>query len=300
MLSSVTTNKSHLELLFKYLFGVIGKFEYRNLMVDRELAKELWLKVKNNGYVLRNCKLYVYALTKNRKLGVTTSPSKFNISDKDIHFLKSLKLNITTKYKAYTLSEFDALEGSILKSPHMEAYMGKYINKKLRFLASYGVTKTEIKGEFICDAIYALRKQYPRFQTELHAQNICKTTIHNTGQLLIQHWTRGKRQALSTDGKTFEAKILRLDMASNLGVEAGHEQEAVGWDVVSIINKSEGKEKQFLKALAGTYDAGVSLFIGADNSEAVETWGYQCYMDAVAEYLCIAPTDIPLLFAKLR
>ena len=300
MLQSITTNKSHLVLLFNYLFGAIGKFEYRRQLGDKELAKSLWLKVKNNGYVLRNCKLYIYALAKNRKTGVATSPTRFGICAKDVPFLKSLNIKFSLQYKAYSLSDFDNLEGAILKSPHLDAYMGKYINKKLRFLASYGVTKSEIRSEFICESIYALRKQYPRFKSELHAQNICKTTIHNTGQLLIQYWTRNKRQALSTDGKTFESRFLRLDLASDIGVRPEHESTENGWDANRILKNSSGTERVFFNALAGNYEAGVSLFIGADNTEAVEVWDYPAYVKAVAEYCSISPDQVTQIFAKFR
>lgn len=287
--------------IFQYLFGNINKYTYRDSFEDRAFAKELWAKVEASGYILKNCKLFLYANHKNSLAGLPTSPARFEIAAEDVRLLRSLRLKLPKKYKVYSLFDFSNLEGALLWSREMRNYIGKFINKKLRFLYSYGLTYSEIESQLVEYALWVLRKHYPVYETDLHAKNICKTAVHNMGMLLIQHWTRGKRQVLNkeTDG-TFQHRFVQLDYASEVHVRPEHENRELAWDLQTVLKTLDKRHASMLSALSGTYDAGVTLFIGVDNSEAASQWSFERYLAAVATYHGVGEQEVSKLLADVR
>jgi hypothetical protein len=293
-----------MSILFAYLFNRIGKYEYRKQIGDKDLAKKVWSTAAESWYVLKNCKLYAHAHYVNRRSGLATSPAKFGISAEDVGLLKNLDLShIKVRHKSYSVFDFDNLEGAILTSSALKAHIGKFISKKLIFLSrSYGLSREEIHGHLLHSALFALRKQYPVYESELHATNICKTAIHNAGMGLIEYWTRDKRNALLRENGGFQAVHVQYDVLSDVGVEPEHNNELRQnlQSLVALTSKLKPKAANFLSAAAGLYDPGVSLFIGTDNSEAAEHWNYSRYLTGLRAYYGVSEGQQRNLLDKLR
>lgn len=293
-----------MSILFSYLFNRIGKYEYRRQIADKDLAKKVWSTASQSWYVLKNCKLYAHAHYLNRRNGLATSPAKFGIFSEDVGILKNLDLSgIKPKYKSYSVFDFDNLEGAILTSSELKTHIGKFISKKLIFLArSYGLSREEIHGHLLHSALFALRKQYPIYESDLHALNICKTAIHNSGMGLIEYWTRNKRNALLKENGNFQAVHVQYDILSDVGVEPEHANEFRQnlQSLVALSSTLKPKAAGFLGAAAGLYDPGVSMFIGTDNSEAAEHWNYDRYLTGLRAYYGVTEAQQASLMAHLR
>lgn len=278
--------REHAHVVFAYLFGQISKYEYRRLIRDKELAKEVWALVANNGYILCNCKLFVYALAKARCTGAQVKPSEFEIARPDVRLLKSVVYSGSTRFKSYTLEEFRAMESEFIVSSNMDTYIGKFISKKMRFLCnSYGLSREEIHADLQCAGMYALRKQYPAYKSRLHALNICKTAIQNSGQGLIEFWTRTKRNALRNTGDGFEALKVEFSVASQLQIPK--EDLSFKDNVEALVKVSEGLDPDtqgWVSCAAGLYDPGFSFYLGRDNSDAVDAMSYDKYLHALCIY----------------
>jgi hypothetical protein len=284
--------RKHATPVFAYLFGVIDKYAYRRAIGNKDVAKQVWASVSSNGYILRNCKLFAYAYHVNRDAGIPVSPARFAVEKEDVNLLRKLDLSSVSKeFKAYTLFDYTNLETAIITSTELNTYIGKFISRKLIFLCrSYGLSRDEIHGDLRCAAIYALRKQYPFYQSELHAKNICKTAIKNAGQGLIEFWTRGKRNALMKENGDFQAVHVSYDVLSDVGVEPEHDNELrINLQcLASVAAKLPPQQQGWVAAAAGGYDIGFSFFLGKDNRDAVESLPYPRYLALLCDYHKVA------------
>lgn len=304
MLLNLLEDQSTINTVFSYLFGSIGKYEFRARIGDKAKAKSVWSLVADNGYVLKNCKLYAYAVYRNRTLGIPTSPAKYGIHDADVKILRKLDLShIKKPFKAYSVFDFDNLEGSIISSKEMKAYIGKFISRKLIFIVrSYGVSREDIEGQLICAAMFAVRKNYPFYETDLHALNTGKTAIHNCGMGIIEFWTRTKRNALLKENGGFQAVHVSYDVLSNVGVMPEHDDELrLNMKSIQSLAGSMSKvEQAFLRAASGAYDAGFSMFLGKDNRDVVEKLMYDRYLSLLSRYHRFEPDRQNALLGGLR
>lgn len=290
-------------ILFDYLFHNIDKYAFRELIGDRELAKKVWSIADRSGYVQKNCKLYAYAFHYNRNRGMPTSPAKFEIYKDDVNLLKKIDLSRTENQKAYSLFDFNNLEGAILTSKELDIYIGKFISRKLIFLVrSYGLKRHDIHAQLQHAAMFALRKHYPFYESELHALNICKTAIANAGKGIIEFCTRGKRNALLRENGGFQAVHVPYDSLHTVAVQPEHENEfRVDLQcLVKIADKLKPRPKRFVQAAAGLHDEGFSLYIGCDNADAAYQWDYQRYLKSLQLYYCVSVEQTQKLFSTLR
>jgi len=290
-------------VLFAYLFGRINKFAMRREL-GRENAKHIWSLVSNDGYLLMNCKLFAYAHHYNVKHKLPApSPAKFDIDRADVRALRNLDLSHTKfKYPAMDLHTYTELESRVTASRELATYIGKFISRKLIFLRSYGLTREEMHSLLIYSSIFALRLKYPRFESELHAMNVCKTTIHNTGMSLIEYWTREKRQALIKEGDTFQAVHVSIDNVHDLATHPEHEDEnRLNLQVLTHIKGTlSPKENRLLRLASGEHDAGFSMFLGQDNSQVADDWAFPRYLAQVCGYLKISPDEGQRVLTGLR
>lgn len=295
-------------VLFKYLFRAINKFEYRKQIGDKDLAKQVWSRVVNNGYVIRNCKLFSYAVHYNRGRNLPTSPAKYEIMQDDVGLLRSLDLShIPEIYKPYSLFDFKNFETSILGSKELQTNIGKFVSKKLIFLdRHFDLPRSDIQQTLNEAAIYALRKQYPYYKSDLHALNVCKTAIKNRGHGLIEYHTRFKRNELLNEKGVFQAVNVSFDSGleevTALSVMPVHDDplrqnlEALS----DLMTKMGPKARSFLAAASGVYDAGFTMYLGVDNSEAVHDWTYERYMGLLRAYHLITEQQAARLLLKIR
>ena len=295
-------------VLFDYLFRAINKFDYRDRIGDKELAMEVWSRVLNNGYVLRNCKLFAYAVHWNRGHNMSTSPAKYEIMQEDVAFLRGLDLShIATKFKPYSLFDFNNFEGAIIGSQELRVNVGKFVSKKLIFLdRHFGEPRAEIEQTLFEHAVYALRKQFPFYQSDLHALNVCKTAVKNKGHGMIEYYTRGKRNKLLNENGVFQAVNVSLDTTLDavvgLSVMPEHENETMqNLQVLTSLDKEmDPRVKAFIAAAKGIHDPGFTMFIGIDNSDAVHDWNYDRYMIQLRAYHKITEEQAARLLARLR
>lgn len=302
-----TDDRSIVQTLFDYLFRRINKYQYRAAMPSRAEAKAVWSRVEASGYILLNCKLYLYARHVAKSQGKRVRARDFEIDSADVAVLNRVVLKVSTKKKVLSLEQFRKAEELILTSKEIDfdSHMGRFISAKMTFLCrSYGLTMSGIKAQLLDTALYALRKQYPFFHSELHMVNICKTAVHNCGQSLISYWTRDKRNALirEKDG-THSAVHVDLDLAANtVGVldtkddPYQHTLQALLDTRVSLKSKS----KSFVEIALGQPDPGFSLFLGDANEEVVHTWSYPRYLAAARSYLGISEAQQAQLLGVLK
>ena len=131
-----------------------------------------------------------------------------------------------------------------------------------------------------------MRKQYPFYQSELHAQNICKTAIKNAGQGLIEFWTRGKRNALMKENGDFQAVHVPFEALSDVSVPPAHDDELrINLQCLSAVaERMPMSQRVWVYAAAGLHDLGFSFFLGKDNRDAVETLPYPRYLSLLCDY----------------
>lgn len=304
-----TDDSQVIQILFSYLFRSINKYKYRAAMPSREEAKRVWAAAQKSGYILLNCKLYLYARHVAKTKGQRVRSEEFQIAAEDVRILRKINLEVKTKHKVYSLSNFLEIEKAILTDPQidLDGHMGRFINRKLKFLCrSYGLTMSGLKADFIETALYALRKQYPFFLSDLHMVNICKTAIHNCGQSTISYWTRGKRNALRReDDGTFSAVHVDVDLASSLAsvgvVDLKDDPHQHALEALHFEHKQLGvRAQQFVTLAKGVYDAGFSLFLGDSNEDLAHDWGYDRYLAAVRNYLKVTEAQQVRLLNHLR
>jgi len=293
-------------ILFRYLFRGCDKYEYRDLIGDREVAKQVWSRVVNNGYVLRNCKLFAYAVHYNRGLGISTSPAAYEVMSEDVGFLRGLDLSYIDHHqgvKPYSLFDYKNLEAALVGSDIMRVFIGKFVSKKLIFLDKhFGEKRSEIEQTLFEAAIYGLRKQYPYYDSDLHALNICKTSARNKGHGLIEFYTRGKRNKLLNENGSFQAVNVPLESVMSLSVLPAHEDETriQLQALVGLEAKMRPKLRAFINAAAGQYDAGFTLYIGQDNTDAAHEWEYSRYLTQLRTYHNLSEEGAQRLMLRVR
>jgi hypothetical protein len=195
------------------------------------------------------------------------------------------------------------MEAAILTSKELQVWMGKFISRKLIFLTrSYGLKRSDIEGQLLHSGMFALRKQYPIYETELHALNICKTAMHNTGMGIIEYWTRDKRNALLEENGSFQAVHVPYESLSHLSVAPEHADELrVNLQcLVGLAPKLKPKARKFIETAAGLHDEGFSIYIGLDNVDAAYRWDYARYMQSLRDYMDVTTQQTTNLLSSLR
>lgn len=254
-------NHEGLEDIMLHLFGVINKYELRARLGENH--KAIWEGVISDGYLLKNCKLYLWAYTMNKMAGLPTSPASFGVSRQDAAKLRKIDLSSLGTFKAYSIQEFDRLEIAIFVSSSLELYIKKFAIKKLRFLVSNGTYSLDcIRSNLMAHAILALRKQYPRFESELHALNACKTAIHNAGMGMIEYGTRGKRSVLIRNADSTFSNInssLTVMEPTVRGVDLSEERD-LKISLNQLAERMKPRARSFFNALRGCPDADFAEF----------------------------------------
>lgn len=305
----LTNNKDFMRVggaIFAYLFNRISQRELLSSLGDKELADRVLEIVRSSGYVLKNCKLYAFAVWKARESSLPVPRTReFLVHKEDGPLLRRINLaHVQTHYVAMTLEDMDAMLEGATSSPLMLAHIGKYISKKLIFLSrNYGVPREDIEGDLKRAAVAAVYKTYPMFESPLHLTNVAKAAIHNTGMSLITHHTRQKRQRLYKDEEGLHQAVTE-NIESHLDIAAepeylSHAREHLQ-TLVSLQHRMSDEVQSFLLAAAGHYHAGLSEFLKQDNSDLVDKLKYDSYLKQVRSYFGVTEAQTDRLFNKLR
>ncbi len=287
------------EIAFDYLFGIISKSEAKKILTNLGLDKDK-LSIVNNGYVLKNCKYYVYAKVKNEK----TNPRSFKIEDSDVIILDRIAACLDIRgCKPWSLKRLEANE-SVLTNSVFKSYMGRFISKKMQFLisGSYGISRHDIETELIEAALFALSKKYPYYESELHYVNTMKAAIAHKGIDVINHYTRKKNQRLraNSDGM-FEAVNVDCEVLKNLeapqdfSLRYKEEKETLR----SLQNQMNDKGALFISLARGDFSSDFSDYLGMNNVDYAER-NYNLYLRKIHKYLSIDECQSNKFLAKIR
>lgn len=292
--------------LFAYLFNRIDMERFITRVGDRKEGTRIKDIARVNGYILKNCKLYAYAVHVARKKGETLPKARtFGVAPKDIKMLKSLNLkHLSPTFKAFSLEEYDATVNDMITSSEIKNYVGKFVSKKMAFLMrSYGETREDIEAYLKEMAIISVYKQYPRYASYLHFINVAKAQIHNKGQSFITSSTAKSRQKLilNREGAS-EAVHVSLEVLNDLAAPIAYGTEIK--ERLQALSQLEHlfpeRTKEFLMCVSGQYHEGFSEFLKCSNDIVVESMGWPKYMDKVQKYFDTTPERTERLFTKIR
>lgn len=300
MLTSLNLSNKEINSLFLYLFSVIASAEYKAQVRDGyRLKQEV---IDKSGYILRNCKLYVYAYKKAKAEG-TKLPRRlsYKISKEDAKLLRSLPLEgLDTSYRAFSLTQYETIISHFITSPELDLFLDKLISKKLIFLIrSYGDSRDDLKGFFKELAIYHLYRTYPRYYSYKHFTNIGKGMIARGSVDLIKSRTAAKNQKLIrlSDGG-FEAVHIPIDSIHTDAISTASKGRPTVPDVSELPVK--GRAKKFLALLSGEYDEGFSEYLGQDNTEAAQLLRFNSYKAKLQKYMGVTPSQVNRLFERIK
>lgn len=293
--------------LFAYLFNRIDMERFIKFVGDREEGTRIKDIARQNGYIMKNCKLYAYAVYFNRVNGKKIpAASEFKVAQYDSLILRRLNLqHLDTKiYRAFTLHEFDHVVKEMVISAEIRNNIGKFVSKKMSFLVkSYGERREDIESYLKEMAIAATYMQYPRFMTYLHMINVAKAQIHNKGQTFITASTTQSRQRLTKlDGGDYEAVHADLSTAAELAEPVNYAVEIKEQIMAlsQIENVLPERTKEFLLCAAGQYHEGFSLYLKVQNDLAAEKMNYGRYMVKLQTYFNTTPEKVEKLFSSIR
>lgn len=287
-----------------YWFGKISLNDFIQSMPSKEEGVRIKDVARQNGYILKNCKLYAYAYYAAQVQGESAPDFKeYGVTKRDAALLRRLNLTHLSvkKYKVHTLKEFDAaVEYLTSECPEIKKWIGKLVSKKMMFLIkSYGLAREEIESILKEAAVAALYKRYPRYESYLHFTNVAKTTMHNTAMSMISFYTtKGRARLQKNEEGAFEA--VHVDVAVLTDVTAppsyGSHLKELLEGIASLEEKLPPKAQQLLMCLAGHHDKGFSEYIEVDNTEAVEAWSYERYLRKVRNYFEVTEEQTNRLF----
>lgn len=288
------------KLLFMYLFNQISQAKFTSNFEDKKYAKEILELARASGYVMKNCKLFAYHHYKNG----WARPADFGVDMRDAAMLKRLELKIKSKVPALTVAGYDRMVETMLCSRHMTAHVNKLIYKKMIFLTSqsFGFTVGELRSTLLHKAIYALMKQYPLFSSQLHFQNVAKTTIHNTAMTFITAQTRQKRQSMiqNADGTWASLKAPLESCLEMAAPSEDHHTRDTLASLVQISGKFSANVQRFLLCMGGVHDPKFSEYLGVDNSTAVDSMRYDQYRSKLEAHLGVTSAQTEALFNHVR
>ena len=287
-------SKNSIIAIMYYLFGVITKIELR-----RHIGPENAELVKH-GYYCRNCKLFVYAYTRNTRV----KAKDYGILPKDVATLKNVasSLQIDSKCRALTLAEMESNEAFLVSE--LKPYIGRFVTKKMLFLIrNFNLPRDDIESDLMIAALFAFHKRYPFFDSELYALNVCKSAIHNAGMDLIVKYSSQKRQRLhQIENGCFEQ--LHVDVSTLCDLEAPQPFECRYQDERRALRELETKiparASKFISLARGDFDRAFSEYLGVDNNSTVADDSYQSYLKSVCDYLKINRTKRKKLLESIR
>lgn len=306
--------------MFAYLFYRIDQktflkyIEDNELVADRKEAMRIKDVMRGNGYVMKNCKLYAWACWTARRAGASLPSAKsFGVEAKDAVVLRRLNLahldtpqhrSRAEPFECWSLATFNANTTRMLQSQELKNYIGKFVTKKMSFLIkSYGETRHDLETQLRETALLAWYKQYPRFDSELHAINVAKAAIHNDGHTMITSLSSKSRQRLTrnADG-SFEALMVDINVLAD--VAAPPQYGALLQDhlqaLEAVQHRLSDRAQSFLLCASGQYDEELSAFLKCDNTEAAEKWPYPRYMAQLQKFFDVTPEKVDRLFKAIR
>lgn len=287
--------------MIAYLFGLITQhqlFSHLESTYERHEIRAFIDAVQESGYILKNCKLFVYAKYHEPK----TRASDYEVHPVDARFLSTLNLEQVGKpIPVLSLETYNAMEEEVFTSPEMKAYIGKFINAKLRFLAAWGLSFDDLFGQLVTKGLYALLRQFPNYKSPTHFINIAKSTIANTGKTMITTHTRQKRQAL-VEGPTGRHISVFEDIDLHIDLQADDDRELIDnlKSLQQISTRFGPQVMRFMHCMSGQHDPGFSEYLKADNVDEIERLPYEKYRSKLERYMGLTHEQTENLMKRIR
>ncbi|QJT71076.1 hypothetical protein GR11A_00038 [Vibrio phage vB_VcorM_GR11A] len=321
----IETSSQHKETLRK-VYGA----ESRVIDFQRDLS--------NTGYIIKNLKLFLVYHYNSKLFGVSQllKPAKlFGLKVEDAKLINLLRedTDALTKLdklckkleKPLTVKEMDSLLISV--NSKLFTYTSKFAGRKLRFatLGSH-LRIDDIASELRLLGMQGLLKAYPQMDSELHALNIAKRTIHNQGINMIHHFTsQGRCSLVREDDGTFSSLKVSLDVFDESSgptecsvavsldgstVSAGDATSDLSMTYKRLIKAHKGSKKKFIKLLAGHYSPSFSRWL-TKNSTYIEQndelfdrlqrrGSLSRYINLVSDYLGMSRSDSTRFLTELK
>jgi len=316
--------------IFRIIDGTQLALDVRE--VNAEFSpKKVRLALLSNGVILKNIKLFTYYSSQFQ--GIPAELFNVNDMDEDIiireledKLLRSgLRKLVRAGYKPLTLQQMSKLVDEVVTE--VDLYTTKFVQRKLRFVYEMnGQTMTDIKQDLLGWGIYALYRAFPKIDSQLHAVNIAKQSIHNRGINLIMESTSQSRQRLQKkeDG-TFVSKNLPLQYlltptgsnepltqcnhmivsmgggsANDLTLANIHDNYDLKISVRSFYTKLNPRWRRLLKIWSGVYDKEFSAHLGIDNDEWIDKVDRSEYLVKSSRFLKFQDDAAKRFFVYLK
>ena len=273
------------------------------------------------GYFHSSFKVWAYYCIKRN---LTPKKAKacmkaFGVYEEDFEVLRLYMKNrrdfpISTKYRAYTKKALTNAMTRTLRRCTVSAKV--FVYRKLRFLTvNSGLTLEDLQAEILMKAYDSLLLQYPAFDCALHRDNVCRQAIHNNGLNTLYYYNNKSRATMQNlDGKFVCTNTYYADHKPGLEVKDNGDSHL---DILvneeyydstlddkltyqSVLRSFKGKERRFIKLLAGVYNPGFSRYIGKDNDEAFDKMPIPKYQALCADYLDISNYQSNVIINKLK
>ena len=173
---------------------------------------------------------------------------------------------------------------------HLSPWLGRFVNAKLRFIAMtqrVGLTTKDLGNDLWVEALKSFALTYPVFESQLHAINVLKRTMHNSGINLIKHYTRKKNSGTLQEGGMNVSRI--RDIADAYALEAEVPSIDAIVDVRRVTDYYCGRKKAMLDALSGKFLRAFSTWLNSngrpDNDELYDKLAPEKYFKLVVAWL---------------
>ena len=344
-----TTKKEAVLTVLLYMFGSINSSKLSSrLKVVKGNKKQFRLSLNSNLYTfkVKAYLYYAYAHGLSSPYAATTikAGKKFHLEPNDIKLiaytseykLKALlnKYVNKRKYKVHTVKSFK--QSVRVACDMVRIFTNRFVARKHRFiLKSLGLDVYDFSTDLICKGIQALMTTYPCIESQLHAENIMKRSIHNAGINLIKTHTANTRSAVikNKDGTFSSLKmsfnLLNNDQTGSTNTEfltcnmagasilsySGNCHNSTD-DVITVnqlIGKYRGKKQELLELMTGTLCKDFTQYLrdeeiigkDTDNEDyylrlADRENGYTKYMRHASSYLDLDFTKAVNLMAEVK
>ena len=262
-------------------------------------------------------KLWLFYIAKNR-LESTSARSiarRWGVTRKDLR--EGLRLPRTfmrllgnLPYDAMTLHQFQTLQATVCTTT--EQWRKKFAYRKLRFVyQSNGMEQSDIVHELMVHGLRSLGVTYPRLDSELHAINIAKRSMHNQGMTIIKAATTEKsRRIVNTQGG-FEAVVTPItDIQANTLPCNAASQAFVNLDLKDleqqILGNLSGKKRLFVELLGGRPNLSFDAFLGTrrkrdiHSENAFDKLSRTAHIELIAEFIQVPADRCYRLLDKIK
>jgi hypothetical protein len=286
--------------LFLYLFRAFKQSElYRRAELinpNVDLFK-LMPRIPLMGEITLHDKVCIFALFQGENPGI--KPNAYIktavLSDPEVQdWLSQYK-----DFPAYDIATVRALEGRALANPEITTYIGKFINRKMRFIMDYyGVEFEELCEALQERAIHNLRVNYPNWNSSGEMLAMSKSAIANAGQNLLKYYSATKRAKVDKNNKAVEYSLDAIQELNGSGPEyqalvysdtldRGMEIMEASLSVEQLIKSlhSKPKAKLLVELLSGKYNAGFSNFLNRDCCEYADEAPFEKLLSKACDYI---------------